>query len=347
MTLRNVTGRDREYDAMPRLLEDLRAEVIEPDGQRIRPSDGPHRASEFRTASPLAAGRQVSFPVELGHLGYWHFTQAGKHTLRLTYRSRSGRVRSNEVTFTVLDPGKDDLLARHPLPVVGWPAKDPAEEHPKVFLDQVKVGDKTYLLYRRYLSTRFGGRCQFTALVAELPGKVDLVAAGGYGAGTFFRGTTILVVYPSGTDTLTTLGVDSMSGEVTERLTLAPETGEDVAKAWTLFAGVKFGRREDAPPTGLVTTYAAFVAAVRTGDVAKFCLPHAVEVSGKPDPARGDYGSGMNLPWMKQLFREKVVSCRRDGDDGFLIRTSSSYLHWVQTRSGEWRIYRYGDKPVE
>jgi hypothetical protein len=113
-----------------------------------------------------------------------------------------------------------------------------------------------------------------------------------------------------------------------------------------LFKDCRYIKPEDRPPEKLRATYAAFVASIPGGGQAKFCLG-SVEVSDAGDPNRGEDGAGINIPWMKEHFGAKVYLCRNEGDDTFLIRTGTSYLFWVQTKSGAWRLFKYGDKPIK
>lgn len=113
-----------------------------------------------------------------------------------------------------------------------------------------------------------------------------------------------------------------------------------------LFEDCRYNKPEDKPPQKLRETYAAFVASIPGGGQAKFCLG-SVEVSNERDPERGEYGTGINIPWMKEHFSAKVQVCRNDGDDTFLIRTGTSYLFWVQTKSGAWKLFKSGDKPIQ
>ena len=55
----------------------------------------------------------------------------------------------------------------------------------------------------------------------------------------------------------------------------------------------------------------------------------------------------MNLPFLKSGFSAAVLSARKDSDDCFLLRTGTTALSFVETKSGEWRIYRYFDKPMD
>jgi hypothetical protein len=92
---------------------------------------------------------------------------------------------------------------------------------------------------------------------------------------------------------------------------------------------------KEAIPDGLVRAYAAFVAAIPDGEVGRFCLPHAVTVTRDPRPFQDrEYGTEMNLPFLRKGFAADVLSFRKEPDDSYLIRTGTSALWFVETRSG-------------
>jgi hypothetical protein len=104
-------------------------------------------------------------------------------------------------------------------------------------------------------------------------------------------------------------------------------------------------------PDDLYTVYAQLVAAVETGDqgaIQQYCLPQAVTFTtgARPEASR-EYGQDMNLPFLKRGFHKYILNLRKDSDDSYLIRTGSSYLFFVRTKRGGWKLYRYGDKPIE
>ncbi len=101
-------------------------------------------------------------------------------------------------------------------------------------------------------------------------------------------------------------------------------------------------------PGKLKETYTAFTAAARRGKVTGFTLPGAITVSTTVRPEKDrDYGRDMNLPFLKNQFSAAVLYARRDSADCLLLRTATTALWFVETKSGEWRIYRYLDKPIE
>lgn len=100
-------------------------------------------------------------------------------------------------------------------------------------------------------------------------------------------------------------------------------------------------------PLDLQAAYAKFVQGTKNDDVTSSCLPHSVSVSREPRPkGKQGYGQDMNLPFLKDRFSPKVRTVRKDPDDTYLIRTATSAIWFVQTKSGVWKIYQYFDKPI-
>ncbi len=104
-------------------------------------------------------------------------------------------------------------------------------------------------------------------------------------------------------------------------------------------------------PDDLYTVYASLVDAIESGDqgaIQQYCLPQAVTFTTavRPESSR-EYGQGMNMPFLKRGFHKYILNLRKDSDQSYLIRTGSSYLYFVRTHGGDWKLYRYGDKPIE
>lgn len=102
-------------------------------------------------------------------------------------------------------------------------------------------------------------------------------------------------------------------------------------------------------PEDLYKTYEELVQ-VMTGKqvrIKEFCLPHAITITTalRPEKSR-EYGP-MNLPFLKNGFHKYILNLRKDSDDTYLIRTGSSYMWFVKTKSEGWKLYRYGDKPIQ
>jgi hypothetical protein len=102
------------------------------------------------------------------------------------------------------------------------------------------------------------------------------------------------------------------------------------------------------PPRELKEAFAGFVRSAKGGSVLAHLLPHSVDITREPRPAETrEYGSGVNEDFLKNGFTPMVFTVRDDGDDCYLIRTGSTALWWVQTKSGAWKVYRYMDKPIK
>ncbi len=104
-------------------------------------------------------------------------------------------------------------------------------------------------------------------------------------------------------------------------------------------------------PDDLYDVYAAFIKAVKTadfGDIQKQCLPHSVSFTkdARPEKMR-EYGPDINIPFLKKGFHKYILYLRKDSKDTYLIRTVSTYMWFVRTKSQGWKLYRYGDKPIE
>ncbi len=100
-------------------------------------------------------------------------------------------------------------------------------------------------------------------------------------------------------------------------------------------------------PDALRLAYTGFVRHARSGSVASHLLPHAVTTSQKPRPAdQREYGDDINEDFLKNGFSPEVRVIRKEEDDCYLLRTGSTAIWFVQTKSGVWKVYRYRDKPI-
>lgn len=106
-------------------------------------------------------------------------------------------------------------------------------------------------------------------------------------------------------------------------------------------------RGDEPVPERLRETFARFAKAAKSGSVVSYLLPHAVEqTTGRRPESSREYGQNINADFLQNHFQGMVQTFRKDFDDCYLIRTSTSAIWWVQTKSGEWRVYRYLDKPI-
>ncbi len=101
-------------------------------------------------------------------------------------------------------------------------------------------------------------------------------------------------------------------------------------------------------PDALRETYTGFVRSAKGGSVAAYMLPHAVPTSQKARPEdKREYSDDINEDFLKNGFSAEVRVVRKDCDDCYLLRTGSTAIWFVQTKSGAWKVYRYMDKPIQ
>jgi hypothetical protein len=102
-------------------------------------------------------------------------------------------------------------------------------------------------------------------------------------------------------------------------------------------------------PPGLLDAHVEFsTRATKGGDLLPLILPQAVEITtaARPETSR-EYGTTISLPFLKSGFHPNVFSIRKDAADSWLVRTGTTALWYVETKTGGWRVYRYLDKPIQ
>lgn len=104
-------------------------------------------------------------------------------------------------------------------------------------------------------------------------------------------------------------------------------------------------------PDKLLATYKKLTAAIRDQDtkVLETCiLPGAVEITtAERAPKSAEYGTDMNLPFLKKTFRPTVLATASPSPQTFSLRTATTHFRFVRTDGGDWMIYGYNDKPIE
>ena len=105
------------------------------------------------------------------------------------------------------------------------------------------------------------------------------------------------------------------------------------------------------PPEDLLVTYARFVEAARKVDsdtITSLVLPGVTEVTHKPRESKfPEYGTDINLPFLRERFMSPVFLFRTPGDSQFLLRTASTAIWFAKLQSVGWRVYHYLDKPIQ
>jgi hypothetical protein len=121
-----------------------------------------------------------------------------------------------------------------------------------------------------------------------------------------------------------------------------------VARAEDYFAP---GFQGPKPPDDLLAAYARFVEAAHKGDsktITSLVLPGVTEITPKPREAKfREYGTDINLPFLRESFSSTIFVSRSPGDSQFLLRTASTAIWFAKLESVGWRIYHYLDKPIK
>ena len=133
-----------------------------------------------------------------------------------------------------------------------------------------------------------------------------------------------------------------------------------VAPLWTVSAtqstalqqGHVTEERQDTPlPPDLHARYEQLVRAFRSGnvdDIQTICLPNAITITTHVRWGdNSEYGIDINIPFARDRFASEILDVSIEPDGAYLLRTSSSYLFFVETKQHGWKLYRYGDKPIE
>jgi len=102
-------------------------------------------------------------------------------------------------------------------------------------------------------------------------------------------------------------------------------------------------------PDELRKAYDVLIRAFEAADVPGIrgcALQGALVITSEERSANRECGMDLNLPFLKHGFSKKVLRALEEDDGTYLLRTATSYLHFVPYRNG-WKLYRYGDKPIE
>lgn len=102
-----------------------------------------------------------------------------------------------------------------------------------------------------------------------------------------------------------------------------------------------------------MTTYARLVEAMKSGDeslIASLCKPDAIRLISTPRAERAkEAGSAkeINLPFAKEGLDVQLILVRKDSDQRYLLRTTTTAFWFTKTADGQWQLTDYLDKPIE
>jgi len=161
----------------------------------------------------LQPGERKSRFLTLHEFGYRRFLEAGEYTAQVKFQSDQGVVFSPPWKITVVDVRPDAVLDSHPIKgymkhMANWPEAARA----RACVQQVKIGERFFLLQRFFSEPKQGGVLTSTQQVAELPGKVEMSVEGEYG-----KDKPLIIRYRTSPTVTTTLTIDSGNGTVWDR----------------------------------------------------------------------------------------------------------------------------------
>lgn len=186
IALINRSKEIREYllPGMSGKIRDLEVSIMRPNGQPL-PSYHASYVIKFSKAHPqLLAGQLQAFKFAFVRSGYAHLSEPGDYELHATLKTDEGLAVAPAFKLKVIEPTADAILFSQPIPLEGQFAKWSKERQDLAVIQQIKVGNRTWLFYRKFYSPENGGKVSATFRIAELPGKVvDFKVEGAFGDG--------------------------------------------------------------------------------------------------------------------------------------------------------------------
>ncbi|MCI0705701.1 MAG: hypothetical protein L0241_31965 [Planctomycetia bacterium] len=162
------------------------------------------------TQITLRPGEYSSLDFSFKQFGYFLTLGApGRYRLEATLKIDGKTITSPPVELDVVAVPEDAVLVNQLIPLEGAESLKPPDEQEWPVIQQVKVGDRTLLIYRRYNPTMNGGKAGMLWRLAELPGKVEMKVEGAFGAGKPLTITYQEAKPPTGT---TKLVINSIGG---------------------------------------------------------------------------------------------------------------------------------------
>jgi hypothetical protein len=177
VTLINFSKEIREHDALVVALTtgDLRLRITGPDGKGLGSIRGQSIPRDpFTVMHKLRPGESAS---DRFGFGYHRVVQAGRYRAVATMKIDGKELASPPIEFEVVKVPDGAILASHNLPREGVKPQ-PGEQQERAAVEQVRVGDRVWLVHRRFGSL---GGLIFARRLAELPGKCEMAVEGVYG----------------------------------------------------------------------------------------------------------------------------------------------------------------------
>jgi hypothetical protein len=176
----NRSKEERVY--IPREAIDLNVVFTRADSKPIDRVDGMgYRPAFLKKRTIVPAGACVSSVVRFRDYFVLSFGQAGECEVRATLETAEGHIFTPAVNFRVVEPAEDAILASHPVPSEGEQLAWPKNRRERVLIQQIKMGNRVFLYYRRLLPLKETNYTGYVYRMVELPGKCEMTVEGSYG----------------------------------------------------------------------------------------------------------------------------------------------------------------------
>ena len=182
--LMNCSANSRSY--VPLLFagnkKDLRVTLRRVDGKPLAPPGSSFRGLPPKDLPLLATGEIHSFRFMPIRAGFSTFEGTGDYVLGASLKTAEGQVEAPPFKLKVVEPKPDDVLESKQVALEGEVVRWPKASQERGYIQQIKIGSRSWLFYRRYNSDQSGGGIHAAFRICELPGKVfDLKVEGAFG----------------------------------------------------------------------------------------------------------------------------------------------------------------------
>ncbi len=159
----------------------LELSVTQPDGGQL----GSICTRHVRVSNKVCYVEAANFIMcdfTFVQFGCYELIHLGTYKLRASMKTTQGLIVSPVVKLNVIEPASKDILTSVPVSLEGQFAKWPKERQDTALIQQIKIGNRTWLFYRQFSSPELGGKVSRAFRIAELPGKVvDFKVEGAFG----------------------------------------------------------------------------------------------------------------------------------------------------------------------
>jgi hypothetical protein len=209
VVLLNFSKEDREHDPFIVLLDtgQLALSITGPDGKPLPGYGAPSRPRDpFTVKNKLRPGEWASDLFGVGAFGYFRLDASGRYRMTARLWIDGKTVTSPPIEFEVAKVPAYSVLVSQDVPLEGAALKPPVGKRYRVTVQQVKIGNRFWLVYRRF---HWGGGVFCANRIVELPHPVEMKVEGAYGA---WNPLTIQYKDPNSKTGWTKLVVQSGSG---------------------------------------------------------------------------------------------------------------------------------------